>query len=83
MRYSTIPNFPMRSLQTIEAPNGMTAGTKQPYTYSGRVAHEYIEFGFISESYPADWTGRLKADAKIVDIAEPTEAEESEDDDEQ
>lgn len=50
----------------IETPNGFVSQHEKPYTYRGTVGHDYVEFRFRSQPYPADWTGKLKADAEIV-----------------
>ena len=51
---------------TIDAPPGFESIGERPYTFHGVLDHEHVEFGFVSAPYPADWTGRLKAEADML-----------------
>ena len=51
---------------TIDAPPGFEPIGERPYTFHGALDHEHVEFGFVSAPYPADWTGRLKAEADML-----------------
>ena len=55
----------------VDAPTELARRGELPYAFRGTVGHEYVDIAFTSESYPADWTGRLKADAEIVAAGEP------------
>ena len=54
----------------ITGPSGFVQVSEAPHLFTGTLEMEYVQFTFVSEPYPADWTGRLKADAVISKIGE-------------
>ncbi len=59
---------------SVTAPEGFEARGERPYTFRGQIDHDHVEFEFESAPYPADWTGRLKADADMLEAHEAEEA---------
>jgi hypothetical protein len=51
---------------TVQAPPEFEQISEQPSTFRGTVSHDYVEFEFVSQEYPADWTGKLKIDANLL-----------------
>lgn len=47
----------------VTVPRGFTLVSTRPYVFSGTLGHERVTFEFRSAGYPADWTGRLRAEA--------------------
>jgi hypothetical protein len=54
----------------VAAAPGFEAVSEKPYLYRGTLTHDRVTFEFESESYPADWTGRLKGDVSFADDRE-------------
>ncbi len=60
---------------TITAPPGFESISERPYTFHGVLGHDHVEFDFVSAPYPADWTGRLKAEADMLAAHEQVEVD--------
>lgn len=60
---------------SITAPSGFVPVGERPYSFRGDVGHDHVEFMFTSAPYPADWTGRLKAEAELKTAHDPGEVD--------
>ncbi|MFZ9042917.1 MAG: hypothetical protein ACO225_14695, partial [Ilumatobacteraceae bacterium] len=59
---------------TISTPDGFAVLGTEPSICEGEVDHDHVEFEFVSAPYRADWTGRLKAEAEVLeDLTEEAE----------
>ena len=54
----------------VAPPAGFTRVPGDETVFEGQLSHTAVVFGFVSEPYRADWTGRLSADAEISEQGE-------------
>ena len=50
----------------IAAAPGFSPDGDGPYRFVGTLTHNQVTVSFESDPYPADWSGRLKADAELL-----------------
>ena len=55
----------------VEPPAGFDRAGNDGVVYEGTLSGETVRFGFESDPYSADWTGRLFADVELQETLEP------------